>query len=88
MGTTKLIMPSLKSAAYDTNTYLKPPPNNTKLFPDAMAKNVTDLQFTKTWLRYTGVAVEQLDPAFLGEKPVADACKAAKREIDKVLKGV
>jgi multiple sugar transport system substrate-binding protein len=88
MGTTKLIMPSLKAAAYDTNTYLKPPPNNTKLFPTALDNNfTTDLQFTKNWLRYTQVAKEQLDPAYLGEKPVADACKNAKREIDKVLKG-
>ena len=53
-----------------------------------MAKHVTDLQFTKTWLRYVQVSTEQLDPAFLGEKPVLDACKAAKREVDKVLKGV
>jgi multiple sugar transport system substrate-binding protein len=87
MGAGKLIMPSLKSAAYDTNTYLKPPPNNTKVFPDAMDKFVTDLQFTKTWLRYVQVTTEQLDPAFLGEKPVLEACRAAKREVDKVLKG-
>ncbi len=60
----------------------------TKIFPEAMDKGiVTDLQFTKTWLRYQQVAKEQLDPAYLGEKPVPDAAKAAKREIDKVLKG-
>jgi len=89
MGAAKIIMPSLKGSAFDTSTYLKPPPANTKVFPDAMEKGfVTDLQFTKTWLRYTQVAVEQLDPAFLGEKAVLDACKAAKREVDKVLKGV
>ena len=88
MGTSKIIMPSLKAAAYDPQTYLKPPPNNTKLFPEAMDKGITtDLQFTKTWLRYQQVAKEQLDPAYLGEKPVADAARAAKREIDKVLKG-
>jgi hypothetical protein len=58
------------------------------VFPDAMDKYVTDLQFTKTWLRYVQVSVEQLDPAYLGEKSPADAAKATKREIDKVLKGV
>lgn len=88
MGAAKIIMPSLKSAAYDPTTYLKPPPAKTKVFPDAMDKGfVTDLQFTKTWLQYTDVAVKQLDPAYLAEKSAADACKAAKREVDKVLKG-
>jgi multiple sugar transport system substrate-binding protein len=88
MGKSKIIMPSLRSAATDPETYLKAPPSNTRLFPDAMARNmVTDLQFTKTWLRYTQVAKEQLDPAYLGEKPVLEACQAAKREVDKVLKG-
>ncbi|HEY3080165.1 MAG TPA: sugar ABC transporter substrate-binding protein [Chloroflexota bacterium] len=88
MGKSKIIMPSLKSAATDPETYLKPPPNNTRIFPDAMAKNVTtDLQFTKTWLRYQQIAKEQLDPAYLGEKPVDESCRAAKREVDKVLKG-
>jgi len=88
MGTAKIIMPSLKVAAYDTNTYLKPPPSNTKIFPDGLDKGIaSSLQFTKTWLRYVQVAKEQLDPAYLGEMSAADACKAAKREIDKVLKG-
>jgi hypothetical protein len=88
MGKSKIIMPSLRSAATDPETYLKPPPNNTKLFPEAMQKSLTtDLQFTKTWLRYTQVAKEQLDPAYLGEKPVAETLKSAKREVDKVLKG-
>jgi multiple sugar transport system substrate-binding protein len=87
MGKSKIIMPSLRSAATDPETYLKAPPNNTKIFPEAMQKNVTtDLQFTKTWLRYTQVAKEQLDPAYLGEMPVAEALKNAKREVDKVLK--
>ena len=89
MGAAKIIMPSLKGSAFDTSTYLKPPPANTRVFPDAMEKGfVTDLQFTKTWLRYTQVAQEQLDSAYLDERPVADACRAAKREVDKVLKGV
>jgi multiple sugar transport system substrate-binding protein len=88
MGTAKIIMPSLKAAATDTNTYLKPPPANTKIFPDGLDKGIaSSLQFTKTWLRYVQVAKEQLDPAYLGEMPVADACKNTKREIDKILKG-
>jgi multiple sugar transport system substrate-binding protein len=88
MGSAKIIMPSLKSAAFDTATYLKPPPSNTKLFPDAMEKGfVTDLQFTKTWLQYVQVSQDQLAPAFLGKMSAADACRNAKREVDKVLKG-
>jgi multiple sugar transport system substrate-binding protein len=87
MGTAKIIMPSLRDAAVDPNTYLKPPPNNTKVFPDGMDKNfTTDLQFTKTWLHWQQTAQEQLDPVYTAEKPIADACKAAKQEVDKVLK--
>jgi multiple sugar transport system substrate-binding protein len=87
MGTAKIIMPSLRDAAVDPNTYLKPPPTNTKIFPDGLDKNfTTDLQFTKTWLHWQQTAQEQLDPVYTAEKPIADACKAAKQEVDKVLK--
>jgi len=83
----KIGMPSLKAMAVDPNgTFLKPPPDNLSVFPDGINGGyTTDLQFTKQWLQWYTVMLQELDPAFLGEKSVEECCNNAKREIDKVL---
>jgi multiple sugar transport system substrate-binding protein len=83
----KIGMPALKELAMDPNgQFLKPPPDNLTVFPNGLEGGyTTDLQFTKQWLRWVVTLQQELDPAFLGEMPVAEACQNAKREIDKVL---
>ena len=83
MAESKLFAPSLKKVAREV--FAVPPPENIIKVIDA-TNYAHDLQPTKSWLEWNNAVQRALEPAFLGNKSVAECCKAATQAVDRILK--
>ena len=81
---TKIAMPTLISAATDTNGYLKSPPASLK-YTDMDMKVSHDDEFHKYWLDWYNEITKQMQLAFNGEKTVEEAAKLADQAGDRIL---
>ncbi len=85
VGAIRATMPSFKSAAYDKEGWLKPPPDHINLSVDVIdGGRAQPWSFKKAQEWYDAV-IKELDYAALGEKSAAEACKAATAAGDRVL---
>lgn len=79
----KVFAPALKRAAYDV--FAIPPPENVGEVLRAYDYG-RELELTKNWLEVNDAVQRELEPAFLGTTSVAQACQAATRAVNRILR--